>query len=149
MRVRLVALVCVVVLALGGAGTALALLLDGGPDYCGSLQANQSIFADDGTGLQLITNLPQLEKLADQAPDDLSDEWQTFTTALEQLRAALRAAGVAPGAFVDGRPPAGLSAEQRATIVRAADAVSSADVVSAAGGIDQQARDVCKLQLGL
>ena len=54
-----------------------------------------------------------------------------------------------PTQFVGGKPPAGLSAADRAAIVDAADQLSSDDVVTAASGIEQEARDVCKINLGL
>ncbi|MFL6023399.1 MAG: hypothetical protein ACJ72O_08695 [Marmoricola sp.] len=122
----------------------------GGEDaYCAALKSDQTIFADDGTGVALITNLPKLEALAAQAPDDLDDEWQTFTTSLESLRDAITAAGLKPSDFVNGQPPAGTSAQVRTAIAQAANELSDDDVVTAASGIEQQAKDVCKLQLGL
>jgi hypothetical protein len=117
--------------------------------YCAALKSDQTIFADDGTGLVLITNLPTLEKLAAKAPDDLNDEWQTFTSALTALRDAVTAAGLKPTDFVDGKPPAGISASARTAIAQAANELANDDVVTAASGIEQQAKDVCKLQLGL
>ena len=117
--------------------------------YCAALKSDQTIFADDGTGLALITNLPKLELLADKAPDDLDDEWQTFTSALEALRDTLKQAGLKPTDFVDGKPPAGTSAAVQTSIAQAANELSDDDVVTAASGIEQQAKDVCKLQLGL
>ena len=117
--------------------------------YCAALKSDQTIFADDGTGVALITNLPRLEALAARAPDDLDDEWQTFTTALESLRDAIKAAGLKPSDFVDGKPPAGTTAAARTAIAQAANELSDDDVVTAASGIEQQAKDVCKLQLGL
>jgi hypothetical protein len=118
-------------------------------DYCAALKADQTIFADDGTGLELITNLPRLAELAADAPDDLGDEWQTFTTALEALRDVIRNAGLQPKDFVDGKPPAGTTASARTAIAAAANELATEDVVTAATGIEQQAKDVCKLQLGL
>lgn len=118
-------------------------------DYCAALKADQTIFAEDGTGLELITNLPRLERLAAAAPEDLGDEWQSFTSALESLRDAVKAAGLQPKDFVDGEPPGGTSAAARTAIGAAANELSSEDVVTAANGIEQQAKDVCKLQLGL
>ena len=56
---------------------------------------------------------------------------------------------MAPSDFVDGQAPAGLSAETRTRIAQAANELASEDVVTAADGIEQQAKDVCKLQLGL
>ena len=140
---RVVLMAAVLVFSASGCGNSTE---DG---YCVALKHDQTIFADDGTGLALISNLPKLEQLAARAPDDLTDEWQTFTTALEALRDAVRAAGLEPSDFTDGKPPAGTSAAARTQIAQAADELSDDDVVTAATGIEQHAKDVCKLQLGL
>jgi hypothetical protein len=141
-RTRVLALVAVLALPTGCGGNS-------ENDYCAALKADQTIFADDGTGLALITNLPKLEQLAAKAPDDLGDEWQTFTAALEALRDTVKAAGLKPSDFVNGEPPAGTTASVRTSIAQAANELSNEDVVTAASGIEQQAKDVCKLQLGL
>jgi hypothetical protein len=120
--------------------------------YCGALKSDQKMFAemqDDTSGLALLKHRTALHQLADQAPDDLTDEWQTFLGAIDAFAGTLHDAGVAPGDFVDGQPPAGLSAEARTRIADAANELASEDVVTAANGIEQQAKDVCKLQLGL
>ncbi|MCW2786273.1 MAG: hypothetical protein JWP74_2790 [Marmoricola sp.] len=117
--------------------------------YCKALKSDQSVFADDGTGLQLITNLPKLESLAAKAPDDIDDEWQAFTAALESLRDAITKAHTQPKDFVDGKPPAGLAPADVAAISAAANELSDPDVLDAANGIEQEAKDVCQFQLGL
>jgi hypothetical protein len=136
--------------------TTLALTLAGCGDqektYCAALKADQEKFAalqDDTTGVGLLDQLPMLRRLADKAPDDLDDEWQTFLGALDAFADTLRSAGLKPDDFVDGKPPVGLSAEVRAKIAAGANELASTDVVAAANGIEQQAKDVCKLQLGL
>lgn len=118
-------------------------------DYCAALEKDQKVFSDDGSGLGLISNLPTLRVLAKQAPDDLDDEWQTALGALDALHDAIDAAGVQPKDFAGGQPPAGLGAAERTRIAQAASELAEDDVVAAFNGIDQQARDVCKLQLGL
>ncbi|MFL6109103.1 MAG: hypothetical protein ACJ716_03325 [Marmoricola sp.] len=142
-RVHLLAAAAVLALLPTGCGG------NGEDAYCAALKSNQTIFAEDGTGVALISNLPVLLRIERKAPDDLDDEWQTFTTSLESLRDAIKQAGLKPSDFVDGKPPAGTSAEARAAIAQAADELSDDDVVTAATGIEQQAKDVCKLQLGL
>ena len=120
--------------------------------YCSALQGDQEMFAamqDDTSGVALLTHRAALHRLADQAPDDLSDEWQTFLGAVDAFAQTLDEVGVKPGDFVDGQPPAGLDEAKRTRIANAASELSSQDVVAAANGIEQQARDVCKLQLGL
>lgn len=131
--------------ALAGCGSS-------GEDYCQLLEAEQERFAEmqeDSSGLGLLTQRPLLARLADKAPDDLRDEWKTLLGALDAFSGTLEEAGVEPGDFVDGEPPAGLSAEQRELIAEAADDLAALEVVEAANGIEQQAKDVCKLQLGL
>jgi hypothetical protein len=120
--------------------------------YCSALESRQKLFAemqDDPSGLGLLAHRSTLHDLGDKAPDDLRDEWQTFLGALDAFTKTLDELGVKPGDFVDGKPPAGLSAADRARIADAAGELSSQDVVEAADGIEQQAKDVCKLQLGL
>ena len=120
--------------------------------YCSALASDQKVFAemaDDTSGVGLLRHRATLHSLADQAPDDLTDEWQTFLGALDAFAGTLRDAGVEAGDFVDGQPPAGLTDEQRTSIANAASELSSPDVVEAADGIEQHAKDVCKLQLGL
>jgi len=120
--------------------------------YCSALESDQELFAqmqDDTSGLGLLEHRTTLHRLADRAPDDLTDEWQTFLGAIDAFARTLEDNGVEPGDFVDGQPPAGLSDAARTRIADAASELSSADVVEAATGIEQQAKDVCKLQLGL
>jgi hypothetical protein len=120
--------------------------------YCKALEADQKVFSemqDDPSGVGLLKHTDTFHQLADKAPDDLTDEWQTFLGAIDAFEQTLDDTGVKADDFVDGRPPAGLSAVDRTRIANAASELSSADVVEAANGIEQQAKDVCKLQLGL
>jgi hypothetical protein len=120
--------------------------------YCSALASDQQLFAqmqDDPSGLGLLEHRTTLHQLGDKAPDDLRDEWQTFLGAIDAFAKTLDQSGVKPGDFVDGKPPDGLSAAERTRIADAASELSSQDVVEAASGIEQQAKDVCKLQLGL
>lgn len=121
-------------------------------DYCAQLSVDRKKIADmvsASSPTALLDNLPLLQDLGDKAPSDLRDEWQTFLGALEDLQRALRAADVSAEDFEGGEPPAGLSREDRAAVVAAADQIRSPEVVSAASGIEQQGRDVCKVNLGL
>ena len=120
--------------------------------YCDALRKDRTrideiINASGGDAL--LAGLPVFRDLADEAPDDLTDEWQTFVNALEGLQDALDEAGVKPAEFRDGRIPASVTGDARRTIVAAADTLSSPPVVSAVSGIETQGRDVCKVNLGL
>ncbi len=139
-----------------GVGLAVTALLltatscgDDDGDYCGALTSNQTLFAEDGTGQELITKISNLADLAEKAPDDLADEWQVFLGALEALDGAIKDAGLDAADIVGGVRPAGVSDEEWTAIKSAADALAAAGVADALSGIDQQAKDVCKVQLGL
>jgi hypothetical protein len=125
----------------------------GGVDaYCGDLRSHQKEMAamiDSSSPSAMLDHRSMLHDLADKAPEDLKDEWQLFNGALDDLDQAIADAGVKASDFADGKPPAGLSASEQKAIAEAADRISSDDVVAAANGIEQQGRDVCKVNLGL
>ena len=124
----------------------------GGQSYCDALQQQRKEIAEmtgSGSPSALLDGLPMLRDLAEKAPEDLADEWQTLIGALDGLDDAIREAGVKPADFEDGKPPAGLSAADQKAITDAANQIGTDGVVQASAGIEQQARDVCKLNLGL
>lgn len=121
-------------------------------DYCARLTEDQQRIAailSSGDAAELLDNVALFDDLREVSPRDLRDEWDTFVTALRELRSALDDAGVEPGDFEDGKPPASLTGQERRAVVAAADRIADPDVVAAASGIETQARDVCKINLGL
>ncbi|MET0839964.1 MAG: hypothetical protein ABWY19_14345 [Marmoricola sp.] len=120
--------------------------------YCSDLTSARKELAEmvnSDSASALLGNLPLLHDLADAAPEDVADEWQVFLRALDGLDQSLEDAGVEPSDFVDGKPPEGLSAADGKGIADAVAQVQSEEVVAAANGIEQQGRDVCKVNLGL
>ena len=121
-------------------------------DYCADLRAHRKEMAEmvESTSPDaLLGHLPMLHDLAEKSPRDLTDEWQVFLRALDDLDQAIKDAGVKPSDFEDGKPPAGLSAAETKAITDAASRIRTDDVVQASSGIEQQGRDVCKVNLGL
>lgn len=138
-------LVAAVLLPVGGCG-------DPVQAYCGSLRDNRvklSRMINSGSPTALIDNLTLLKKIAGRAPSDLTDEWQVFISAIENLDQALHDADVDPADYHDGKAPAGVKPAARKEIADAASQLASPQVVSAADGIVQEARDVCHLDLEL
>jgi hypothetical protein len=139
-----VALVLALLLPLAGCG-------DRGQDYCNALESHNKEIAEmvgSDSPAALLSGLPMLRDLADDAPDDLTDQWKTFIAALDGLADAIKKAGLKPTDFKNG-PPKGLSVRDQKAIADAADQISTDDVIAASTGIEQQARDVCKVNLGL
>lgn len=85
--------------------------------------------------------------LADRAPEDLTDEWDTFLGAWEGLTTALDASGADVTDFDPEQRPDGMGSDEFAAVKRAAAELTSPQVVEAAGGIEQHALDVCKVDL--
>ncbi len=135
----------------------IALLATGCADqkekYCDAVEDNQQELGEvlgDGSPDALLKALPIFEDLADQAPDDLRDEWRTVIDALEGLQRALEDAGVDPATYDRDDPPEGLSQADQDAIDAAASELTSDATVTAFSGVDQQAKDVCgtPLQIG-
>ncbi|MGN6252502.1 MAG: hypothetical protein ACTHNS_11885 [Marmoricola sp.] len=151
---RLLAITPLVLVAGCGGGNPLSGLVgqdDTPAAYCKALSGDRTAFADmlaADSPTALVAQVPMLRALAGQAPPDLRDEWQVFLGAVEGLQQALQRAHVDPSAFAGGTTPKGVTRAQDAAIRRAADALSAPDTVAAAQGIETQARDVCKINLG-
>lgn len=144
----------------GITGVALALLVATGgcsdqqEKYCSALQdekqtlSSLSARADDPRSGSLAETIDVFERLRDQAPEDVADEWDTYVTAWQALESAMKRAGADESMFRDGRKPPGMSQEKYDAISAAAADLRSTRVVSAASGIQRQALDVCKVDLG-
>jgi hypothetical protein len=125
---------------------------DPAADYCKAVTDHQKELSDvlaPGGPTALLEALPIFEDLADQAPTDIRDEWDTVIAALQSLENALEDAGVDPATYDAKHPPADLSTAERERIEAAASDVADPRTSAALAGVDQQARDVCKTPLRL
>ena len=123
--------------------------------YCSTLEDDKQALTDlaknaDEPGSDLFgESLAVFEELRDEAPDDVADEWDTFVFAWQGLADAFDEAGVDPGEYQPGKKPPGVSDEEAKAIEGAALELASPRVADAGDGIEQHARDVCKVDLGL
>ncbi|HEX5087050.1 MAG TPA: hypothetical protein VFV89_04525 [Nocardioides sp.] len=121
--------------------------------YCDAVKDHQQELSEvlgDGSPDALLKALPIFEDLADDAPDDIRDDWKTVIDALDGLQEALDDAGVDPATYDRDHPPAGLSEADQEAIDQAAAQVGSQASTTAFNAVDQEAKDVCgtPLQLG-
>ncbi|RYE80850.1 MAG: hypothetical protein EOO74_01460, partial [Myxococcales bacterium] len=119
-------------------------------NYCEVIKEHRkelNEMVDAGTQFGLITHLPMLQELNDAAPEDLTDEWQVFLSAVKHLTEVVDDTGHPPEDFADQQMPADLTSEEKTAITAAANRLSSQETVAASAAIDQQARDVCKVNL--
>jgi hypothetical protein len=124
----------------------------GGPSYCAAVKDHQSdlgsiAHGDDRTAL--LRALPIFEDLQGRAPDDVADDWQLLVTRIRALDTALSKAQVDPATYDPRHPPAGLSAEDRGLIRRAAAQLAASDTQQAFGTVQQEVLDVCHTPLDL
>lgn len=123
--------------------------------YCGALEDDQQALTDlaksssSPDGNLFADGLTVFKGLRQEAPDDIRDEWDTFYFAWEGVAEAFDAAGIGPQEYRPGERPDGVSETQAQAIEDAAAELGSARVVEAGKGIEQHARDVCKVDLGL
>lgn len=123
--------------------------------YCGELRDRQ----EELNGLADRVGQPDVdifeeslsifEDLQDEAPGDVRDEWDTLVFAWEGLADAFDEAGTTPQEFNPADPPAEVDEAELAALQDAAAELTSQRVVDAGDGIEQHAKDVCKVDLGL
>jgi hypothetical protein len=121
-------------------------------DYCDAVTEHQQELSDlvgSGEPDALIRALDVFEELQDEAPGDITDEWQQVVGRIEALRDALEDAGVDPATYDRAAPPSSLAPEDKAAIDAAAKQLGSGTTLRALQDLDQQARDVCKTPLTL
>lgn len=121
-------------------------------DYCAAVEEHQAELTDIAAGggpTALLGALEIFRDLQEQAPSDISDEWQQVVGRLEALEDALDAAGVDPASYDRDQPPAGLDDDDRSRIEAAARELVAPETATALEGLQQQARDVCKTPLSL
>jgi hypothetical protein len=124
----------------------------GGGSYCDAVTDHQSELGSivhSGDRSALLQALPIFEELQSRAPDDVADDWQLLVTRLQALDTALSEAGVDAATYDASRPPAGLSAEDRGLIHRAAARLAAADTRQALVTVQQEVLDVCRTPLDL
>ena len=129
---------------------AAALLVTGCADqqekYCDAVEDHQQELGEilgGGSPDALLKALPIFRDLAEDAPEDLRDEWKTVIDAVAGLQEALEDAGVDPATYDRDHPPEGLSQADQDAIDAAARQLTSEETVTALSGVDQQAKDVC------
>jgi hypothetical protein len=117
-------------------------------DYCAMVEDEAPGLTqrvDEAGQAVLLEVLPTLEDLADAAPEDVTDDWDVFLTAIRDLRDALDETGLDPGQVTE--LPKDLPAADRKAVTEAASRLLTREVMGAAEAIDQQALDVCHTPL--
>lgn len=122
--------------------------------YCGELEKQKQTLSElalrSGKGADVLgQTLDVWQTLKDKAPGDIQDDWTTLVFALEGLVDAFHAAGTSPSSYDPAHPPKGVTDAEAKRIHDAAADLVSQRVTKAGDNVEQHARDVCHVDLGL
>ena len=123
-----------------------------GQSYCDAVKEHQSelgTIVQGGDRTALIQALPVFEDLSAKAPSDVTADWKLLVARVTAVQTALDHAGVDPASYDPRHPPAGLSAEDRGLIRRAAARLAASDTQQALANVQQEVLDVCHTPLEL
>ncbi len=119
-------------------------------DYCKDLEAAKpaldSLKTNGAEQLQDVFKVTH--KLADEAPSDVKDAWETYDEAISNIEKALEDAGVGPKQLVSlqrGEVPAGVNQEKLRGLPATFQKLDSPEVARASTKIATHAKEVCKL----
>ena len=121
-------------------------------EYCAAVADRQAALSETVAGGgpdALLAAYPTFEALAEDAPDDIRDEWTILLDRLGALRDALDAAGVDPATYDAEEPPPGVDPAGLDRIEKAARDLGSEQTQRALADLGQQALDVCGTPLVL
>lgn len=122
---------------------------DQGEKYCETLAEEQQTLtelADDsagGDGDVLTPTLESFQRVRDDAPEELQDEWDTLVLAYEAVVDAVDEAGIDPAEYDPEELPEGLSRDEQQRLASVVSKLQSSRVFEAATGIQQHAAEVC------
>jgi hypothetical protein len=125
----------------------------GGTDaYCDSIKEAQSELGglDDGDFAELDKAIDRIHEIADDAPDEVADDWEVLDGAVSDMETALEDAGIEMSdleGLTRGEIPEGVDQEKLAALGEDLNAIGSAEVQEAADNIDKHANDECGVDL--
>ncbi|WP_181407699.1 hypothetical protein [Nocardioides sambongensis] len=121
-------------------------------DYCAVVEQERALVGaalEQGAATGLIRALPSFERLADQAPEDLADDWERVISGVEHLERVLDDAGADPATYDRDDPPETVTRAERQEIDAAAAALGEPATSESMKSVQQQALDVCGTPLNL
>ncbi len=123
-------------------------------DYCSELKADKAYFESLSGSNADLSNLDQVfskvHTLADDAPDNISDDWKTLDDAISTIENALKDAGIKPSdlaAIQKGQVPPGVDISKLQALAPKLQSLNSSDVTDAANNIAADAKKSCDVDL--
>lgn len=119
-------------------------------DYCRDLEAAKPALESlKSNGAEQLQDVFQVtHKLADEAPGDVKDAWETYDEAISNIENALKEAGVGPKELASlqrGEVPDGVDQKKLRGLPTTFQKLDSPEVTKAGHEIAKHAKDVCQL----
>lgn len=123
-----------------------------GGDYCNDLKsAKKDVDALKGGDLKDIEKtVDTMHKLADEAPDDIKDDWKTLVDGVDKLVAALKKAGLDDkdmATLQSGQIPDGVDMSALQNLMTEIQALDTSAFQKAGDNFNKHAKDKCGVDL--
>lgn len=121
--------------------------------YCDELQGTIDEFGSltgAGDPAQLERAFDEIERLADEAPEEIADEWDRLAEQMGEIRDTLEEAGIEISDLAgiqNGQLPEGVSQEDLAELGQSLQSLSGEEVQQAATAISEHAQEECGIDL--
>jgi hypothetical protein len=129
---------------------------DASSAYCKDLKSDKAYFKTFSSSSPDFTKIDEainrFHTLADEAPDDVADDWKVIDNAFGTIEKALKDAGVKLSdlpKMQKGQMPAGADLQKLAALGPKLQDLSGAKFEKAGKAIEKQAKDTCNVKLGL
>ena len=123
-----------------------------GGDYCSDLKSAKkevdALKGGDFSDLQKTTDA--MHKLADEAPDEIADDWKTLVDGVDKLVKALKDAGLDDddmATLQSGQIPDGVDMEALQGLMTEINELENGDFEKASDNINKHAKDECNVDL--
>jgi hypothetical protein len=123
-----------------------------GGDYCADLKsAKKEVDAIKGGDLKDIEKtVDTMHKLADEAPDQIHDDWKVLVDGVDKLVAALKKAGLDDkdmATLQSGQIPAGVDMNALQNLMSEIQKLNTPEFQKAGDNINKHAKDTCGVDL--
>jgi hypothetical protein len=121
-------------------------------DYCSDLKAEKEKVdaLKDGDFSDLEKTTDAMHDLADEAPDEIKDDWEILVNGVQKLVDALKKAGLDDddmAALQTGQIPEGVDITVLQSLMTEIQALDTEEFQAAGDNINKHAKDECKLDL--
>ncbi len=124
----------------------------GSGDYCKDLKTTkkQVDALNDGDFSDLKKTTDAMHELADEAPDEIADDWDTLLKGIDKLVAALKEAGLDDAdmaSLQSGQIPDGVDMDALQGLMEEIQGLSTPEFEKAGDAINKHAKDECDVDL--